>query len=424
MTRRLHGMLLLVVLLLTGCSATGPAAIPGAGEAATGDPGRQVLVVFTDRALRRAPSGSPGGYLRRGAEYGTTAWSHALGEDIAARHRLRAITEWPILTLGVHCVVYAVEDARSVDEVLRELRGDASVDSAQPMGTFHVLAGDPYEDLQHANRSMNVARAHRAATGRGIRIALVDTGVDFNHPDLAGRIAAHADLTGMEHAAAFDNDIHGTAVAGVIAAEAGNGQGIAGVAPDARLFAYRACRPLREGEPQASCSTLSLAIALDSAIRARPHIINLSLSGPPDPLLEALLSEALARGILVVAAQPPTGSAAQALAGDLDAVIRVRASEQPVADAASHGTVVIPAPGRDILTTFPHGTYNYVSGSSFAAANVTGLLALMLQRKPGLDAASLREALVAALIRDRDSGAVAGIDAVTALDHAGNFASR
>jgi hypothetical protein len=405
---------LLAVLLTIGCAAvTPPAPIPAVSAPDNSE--RQILVTFVDRALSRAPSGSPGGYLRRGAEYGTTTWSHGIGETIAARHHLRTVTEWPILTLGVHCVVYAVDDGRAIPEVIAALQKDKNVASAQAMGIFHVLSADPYENLQRSIRSMNVDRVHRWSIGRGVVIGIVDTGVDLDHPDLDGQIALHTDLARPPAGQPFENDIHGTAVAGVIAALAGNGQGITGVAPGAELRVYRACWPLRGSEPQAICNSLSLATALDAAIRGGPRIINLSLTGPPDPLVGALLSAALARRILVVVAEPPESQDEPDFVDGLDSVIRVRAAGG-MAGGAQANRGVIAAPGIDVLTTFPHGTYNFISGSSFAAANVTGVIALLLEVRPEMRLGAVRSALDAGMIRDPSLGEGDGIDACAALE--------
>lgn len=391
--------------------------IPRSGVVGQEDASREVLVSFVDRGIQRPSFGGPGSYVRRGDDYDATAWSHQVGASIAQRHRLRTVTEWPILSLGAHCIVFAVDDDRTIDDVVSELQHDREVGSAQPMSMFRVLSGDPYAPLQRSIRGMNVELAHRVSTGRGVTIAIVDTGVDFHHPDLAGQIARHTDLANRPGGPSFDNDIHGTAVAGVIAALAGNGQGIVGVAPQAQLYVFRACWPVKEGEPGAICNSLSVASALDAAIRSGPRVINLSLTGPADPLVGQLVEAALQKGILVVLAEPPSGGAASRLAWGLEGVIRVRAAGLPSVDEP--GTVVVTAPGTDVLTTFPHGTYNFISGSSFAAANVSGVIALLLQSRPEATRADVLAALESAARTDAADGTVDGIDACMALAHLG-----
>src|SRR4029079_15204987 len=165
----------------------------------------------------------------------------------------------------------------------------------------------------------------------------------------------------------FVPEQHGTAVAGIIAAKADNRVGIAGVAPGARLLGLRACW---QHGPSATCDTLSLAKALYFAVENHPDVINLSLSGPDARLLHEILNIAYARGIAVVAAfdpKLPGGGFPASLPG----VIGV--SDTPVAGTRND---VYAAPGRDIPTTQPGGRWFLVNGSSFAAAHVSGLLAL------------------------------------------------
>ena len=115
-----------------------------------------------------------------------------------------------------------------------------------------------------------------------MRVAVVDTGVDTNHPDLADRVVKTINFVeGGEKT--FTSDQHGTAVAGVIGARADNGMGIYGIAPDADLLAVKACWHRRPGTSEASCSSWTLAKAIDFAIVERVRVLNLSLSGPPIP---------------------------------------------------------------------------------------------------------------------------------------------
>ncbi len=98
----------------------------------------------------------------------------------------------------------------------------------------------------------------------------------------------------------------------MIAARAGNAAGIVGVAPAAQLAALRACWPSAPDALDASCNTLTLAKAIDTAIRLKVRVLNLSLTGPRDALLETLLETALAQGMLVVGAMPTQGEAGDA----------------------------------------------------------------------------------------------------------------
>jgi subtilisin family serine protease len=165
---------------------------------------------------------------------------------------------------------------------------------------------------------------------------------------------------------------HGTGVAGIIAARPNNSLGIAGVAPDARILGLRACWERPHGGSTV-CDSLSLAKALNFALETHADVINMSLTGPRDRLITTLISLAIARGSTVVAAideQRPDSS----FPALIDGVI-------PVADErlSARGMGVYIAPGLDVPTTEPEGKWSLVSGSSYAAAHVSGLAALLRQ---------------------------------------------
>ena len=369
------------------------AAVDNLAATPTSDVSREILLTFTDRGLERTTNTGPGHYYRRSINYDGTTWGRSITADLARDYPVNTVLEWPIRSLGVHCVVYRVDDEQSVDSVIARLRSDRRVKSVQFMNTFHALGSeDPYKPLQTSFNDMHIDAVHRQTTGAGIRIAIIDTGVDVKHPDLAGQVAEQVDLTGS--ALNFEDDIHGTAVAGIIAALSENGLGIEGVAPGARLLALRACWPEQSGAIAAVCNSLTLARALDTAIILKTGIVNLSLTGPADPLIQDLLRVALDDGIIIVAAEPEATSPLGFIDG-IDGIIRVRSSgKQDVIEATWREVTTITAPGSDVLTTFPHGSYNFTSGSSFAAANVSGIIALLLELQPGMSSQRVKKLLL------------------------------
>jgi subtilisin len=347
---------------------------------------RLALVTFVDRGLERAPTGGPGETYAQTSDYGSTPWGRRVATELGARHGLTVVTQWPVLTLGVHCVVYAIGDARSLEAVREELRTEKLVNGVYPMNDFQTMTHDPYRPLQHAATDMELDAAHRYATGRDVRVGVVDTGIDPEHPDLAGQVVLHRDLVSDSNRA-MPGEAHGTAVGGVIAARAGNADGIVGVAPAARLVALRACWPSAPDALDAACNTLTLAKAIDTARRLKIQVLNLSLSGPRDALLETLLDGALADGMLVVGAMPSSGSGDDRFPTSVPGTIRVGVSGAPA------GVNEVFAPGSDVFTTLPHSRYGYISGSSVAAAHVSGVVALMLEVAPRLDAGAIGTAL-------------------------------
>jgi subtilisin len=383
MRRRASALLMWLALSLAGCAGQGK--FPALPEPQAGSEERRILVTFTDRSIGRALSANPVDAYQAHGGYANSGWSLRQAEDLAGRHQLKLVAQWPVTALGVACVVYEVPAGRTIGQVLRDLQQDQQVEMAQPMQTFRVLGGpsskaapaDPYQSLQSGYRGMRIGSAHRYATGKGVRVAVIDTGVDARHPDLAGQIAATENLAPL--APGQDTaDIHGTAVAGVLAAHAGNGIGIAGIAPGADIYALRACWPERPGVSAALCNSFTLALALNEAIRLEAQVINMSLTGTEDPLLRKLVEKALEKGLIVVAAAPAAGQPG-GFPANVDGVVAVR-------NAPNSATGALAVPGDHVLTTLPQGAYDFMSGSSFSAPQVAGLFALLLEVRPGLSA--------------------------------------
>jgi subtilisin family serine protease len=260
------------------------------------------------------------------------------------------------------------------------------------MQSFNTLSAeedhDPYRKLQRNLDEMNVSAAHRYSRGEGVRVAVIDTGVDVTHPDLKGRIAEQQNFVDARAAQSLP-ERHGTAVAGIIAANENNREGIVGIAPGATLFAYRACWPTQDASASATCNTLTLAKALSAAIDRKMNIVNLSLSGPSDPLLERIVAVGIRRGTLFVGAAPPRASGTdQLFPTSIAGVISVDRTAHPGgADAELF------APGDEVLTLVPSAAYDFMSGSSLSAASVSGGLALLLARDRHLTSASALDLL-------------------------------
>lgn len=323
-------------------------------------------------------------------------WS-AAALDLANRFGLRMLAAWDVVSLRTRCVVFAAPPGRTIEPLLGRLQAEPRVEIAQRVQEFRVLSrahDDPYYHLQRSVHEIRVGKAHAWATGSGVRVALIDTGVDIGHPDLEGRVVQAANFA-TRGGETFATDIHGTAVAGVIAATAGNGIGIVGVAPEAELLVLRACWPSGRGARQAVCDSYTLALALDFALEQRPALVNLSLGGPDDPLLRRLLREALRRGIGVVAAA--SGRVGEEFPASADGVVAVGLAgpgESPSPAGVWSGAGPLVAPGDDVLTTVPGGGYDFLSGSSMAAAHATGVAALLLELEPGLEPERLHELLL------------------------------
>ena len=353
-------------------------------------------------------------------------------ERLALRYRLTPRAAWPMKSIDRECVVFDVLGGRVDDALLRRIEGDPSVELAQVNATFEVRAQagtDPHSDLQYARDVLRLDAAHRRATGRGVRVAIVDTGAELDHPDLRGQVAeANNFVAGSE---GFTTDRHGTAVAGVIAAARGNGVGILGVAPDARLHVLKACwyprrrstRSSGDDEARAVCSSYTLALALDHAVDARYDVVNLSLGGPDDPLLERIVGAGIERDMVFVAPareRPDDGFLDGALGVLRVAALAGDAGAQPASSiTAPAGSTVLGAPGDEVLTTVPGGGFDFVGGASIASAHVAGVVALLLEHEKGSSAGSRRldglGELLLGTSRPMPGGGPAAVDACAAL---------
>lgn len=376
--------------LLAGCALRQDAMrSPELPSQARADPARFVVItVRNDPELAVAPPGStPRGYGGAGA-YQVSTSASATAHSLERDYRLREVSAWPIESLRVHCIVVRLPDLTPRSTLIARLARDSRVESVQPLNQFTTETGSnagagtdipatpagrrPYLPLQANLRELGVLQAHRLSQGAAVRIAIIDTGVDYRHPDLQGRIVTRRDF--VAGGGDFADDRHGTEVAGVIAATAEGGLGVLGVAPQSRLIALKACWPVAQNAAEAACNSFTLAQALQAAITARADIVNLSLAGPPDPLLTRLIHYGMQHGIIYVGAVAPVRSGlVNTFPVNITGVLGVQSAE----DAASSSRHLL-APGHGILTLVPGGHYDFASGSSLATAEVTGIVALLL----------------------------------------------
>lgn len=291
---------------------------------------------------------------------------------------------------------FSIPDNRSVEVLAAAISNTPNV-SATP-NFYHVLqAGSgkrtksqPEPELQYALPKMHVPAAQKLATGRGAVIAVIDSGVDAHHPAFTG-----VDLTVIDVAedGVQGVDKHGTAITGIIAAR---GE-MKGIAPDAAIIAVRAFAPEREGE-QPVTTSLRLARAVDMAFQKGARIFNMSFAGPRDQLLIDIIDAAHAKGGTFVAAAGNEGpNAPPAFPAAYEKVIAITATDEAdhVYAYANRGQyVAAAAPGVDIWVPVTGEGFDYLSGTSFAAAHVTGIVALLHQRNPELSQVETRRILM------------------------------
>jgi subtilisin family serine protease len=419
MIRRAQSLLpALAASLVAACGAQSTAVrAPPLPNAVRTDPSRFVVVTVSNQphAVASRPGSTPRGYDAT-AQYGVTSAASATVRALEHDYGLSEVSAWPIMSLRVHCVVFRVPADGTAEGTMTQLAHDPRVESVQPLNEFTTQGdatidsrgGDSYQSLQLSLRTLAVPDAHRWSRGAGVRVAVIDTGVDFDHPNLKQRVLARRNFVDGDEDK-FRRDRHGTEVAGVIAAGSDNDAGIIGVAPDSRLVALKACWQI-PGDPTARCNSFTLAQALEAAILARVDIVNMSLAGPADPLLARLVARGLQAGILFVGAVPPSGMHG-GFPADVSGVLAVEAAEESTGNPRH-----LLAPGHEVLTLVPGGHWDFASGSSFAAAEVSGTLALLVATRPGLTAPEAQRILARTEKRiETESGVLTSIDACEAV---------
>jgi hypothetical protein len=239
---------------------------------------------------------------------------------------------------------------------------------------------DPYLKDQYALAMMQTPDAWNITLGSSnVVVAIIDTGIDTNHDEFANRISplsynSHSETVGL--AAVKDDNGHGTMVAGVIAATKDNSKGIAGIAQNIQLLIIKANSP-----NQGSFLDSALIEGIYYAANNGADIINMSLGGTTaNPLVENAINYAVSKGIIIVAAAGNDGNDSLFYPAAFEHVIAVSAVDKnrAIATYSNYGTHIdLAAPGSDIVTTSINNGYVTTSGTSLAAPQVTGVLALL-----------------------------------------------
>lgn len=284
-----------------------------------------------------------------------------------------------------------ITDGRSVAAVTAALRRNAAVvDFAQGNSVFTAQADakSPAADAQYELAKLHLPQAHAIAKGDNVRVAVIDSGVDVSNPELAGSIADTFDTLDpptRPHA-------HGTSIAALIAA---HGK-LTGSAPDAQILAARAFDAADNGGARGN--TFNILKGLDWAASQGARVVNMSFAGPNDAALHRLIVAAHEKGIVLVAAAGNAGPRSPPLFPAADpnviAVTATDAADKLFAHANRGDHIAIAAPGDQILVALPGGKYEVSSGTSYSAAEISGIVALMLQREPDLTPEKVRAILM------------------------------
>ena len=295
-----------------------------------------------------------------------TAVANAQGLQVLATRRS--------LLLDAELGLLRIPDGRAVPAVVAAI---AAAGGTTAVAANHVysLQQDRYAEVQYSAKLVRLTELDGTAKGKGVRIGIIDTAIEPQHPSLAG--AAIETFDAMPKQAIVQRR-HGTAIAGLIGGRAV----VTGPAPMAELLLARAF----DGPTPSATTSDAYAIvsALDWMAERKAQIVNLSFAGVPNVLLRQALAAAQKRGMILVAAAGnggPRARPAYPAAYPTTVAVTATNADREIYQSANRGDYVfVAAPGVDLLVPTPGGNYDVVSGTSFAAAIVSGLAALRLER--------------------------------------------
>jgi subtilisin family serine protease len=414
----------------------GPAIIGRLPDAATLIE-RDGLLGYVEPGVDGADVFVPVAAIGRAVEAATTAsdsaYGHPVIDELAARTEVERLAP-----IGDGTFAAVMTDLGVLDEYGVAYREEAALalttEPLEPYQWAHANDGTNLNDvgisplpLQVTDSDADVVEVDGVATGAGVVVAVVDSGVDFSHPDLEHAQWRNTretcgngvdddqngyvdDCTGWDFADddnqpwAQTHNPHGTHVAGIIAAAADNSIGVAGVAPDVEIMDLSVSSDPGGGSITASSIARAIRYATDNGA----DVVNLSLGTSPGAPVEAVqpiinaVEYAESRGVLLVAAAGNNGvdidsAAVYPASTPTSNMIAVGASTpgEVRADFSNHGsTVDIFAPGHYILSTTPGNDYRFMSGTSQAAPMVTAIAALYLEVAPGTDPVGVTDQLV------------------------------
>jgi serine protease len=357
--------------------------------------------------------------------YGLSASpAQLLPADVSSAHPVRVVgmrldaAGRPVVTVRTATdrttAVSLVKDAQKAKNAVG-VEVDATVTAiGVPTGS------DPSRGQQWDLTKIKATDAWQQSTGAGVTVAVIDTGVDARHPDLAGQVLTGYDVINKSTGIATDPNGHGTHVAGTIAAATGNGVGVSAVAPDTTILPIRVLGA--GGTGYMSDAATGIIYAADHGA----NVINMSLGSTSKvTAVSNAIAYARSKGVTVVAAagnQRESGSPTSYPAADAG-VIAVAATDS--ADAAAFYSneasyVDVAAPGSAIYNTYPGNRYATMSGTSMASPHVAAVAALLKAYNPSLTPDQIEAALeesakdLGAAGKDADYG-YGRIDAVAAL---------
>jgi hypothetical protein len=367
-------------------------------------------------------------------------------QEVARRLGLSIVVSERFNALRRAIYRFQFSDNRSITQIIRALEANGIIAGAQPNYVYQVtqdanpqasppspgseaapavdgLQASPQEPAsytlpttgdpaQYVISKLRLDEVHGRVQGKDVLVALIDSEIDRRHPDLQSAIVERFDAG----CAADRPDSHGTGMAGAIASRSY----LRGIAPQTRILAICA---FGGKSATAESTTMQIIRGIDYAVERGARVINMSFAGPRDPMLERALRTAHDKGAALIAAAGNKGPKSPPLYPGADpgviAVTATDAHDNVFAEANRGSYIAVAAPGVDVMVPSPDNGYALSTGTSVAAANVSGVAALLMETKPKLDPETLRYLLATTAktlnARSRDEAGSGLVDPVRAL---------
>lgn len=377
-------------LMVSACSSmatTEQAAIPPDVQ--------PLLVVIKDSRGEQKRHAIPGPGYQPTIAYQNDPALARLTEKIARHYQLTVFQQWPIRSLRLHCFLIAPPQA----ETLEKLENDPDVLWVQPFNEYSVQSSKKYPQYDEIKRYFD----HSHQEVADVSVAVIDTGLDREHPALQGSELSYFDFVGERSDMPSHQEKHGLAVTGLMAAQPADptnkqpeaiGGSVTGVVKgavkgivtgliyQADFYHLRGCWQVSDGGGR--CNTLTLALALDKAAELQPDILNLSLTGPEDRVLTALSQHLQQQGTLIISAYDEHRAAQQRFPTPGDGVLYISGVSTRLSELPQRHPNIIRAP-MSALSLAPDQGYDVISGHSIATPHISAVAARVISQHPELN---------------------------------------
>lgn len=312
--------------------------------------------------------------------------------NLESKYKLNEGGIYPLSTIDSTLIVFNVLEKQKIAPLIKRINSGSDIVLAQPNYLYKSLNK---KTRQYGVHKIKADIAHETTTGKGVKVGLIDTGIDYDHHVLKNKVILKKNFVDS-NSNSFKSDPHGTSIAGIIAASADSTGKIIGVSPDVRIIAAKACWSTKKNT-SATCSTENLALATNYVVKNGSDVVNFSLGGPKDGIIRLLVRKGFSKGITFVGASGNGGKGGNAVyPAALDEVIAVSATDinDKLYKNSTRGNYIdLSAPGVEILSPAPENKWQILSGTSMAAAHVTGAVALLIQIYPELSPIQIKNFL-------------------------------